>query len=119
MKLVIFGSRNITEYEDLEPIICTVIQDNFSDVTEIVSGCARGADTLGEQFAADYQLPVKKFPADWEKYGKAAGPIRNADMAAYADAGIALWDGESRGTLNMIDQMHKLGKQVVVIQRYD
>jgi hypothetical protein len=74
-------------------------------IEEIVSGGAKGADTLGEQFAQTHNLPCKIFPADWKKYGRAAGPKRNAQMAEYANYGVALWDGKSRGTANMIKRM--------------
>ena len=69
----------------------------------IISGAARGADTLGERYAHERGYAVEKYPADWNCDGKAAGPIRNAQMAKVADALIAFWDGNSRGTQNMID----------------
>lgn len=59
-------------------------------------------------------IPVKRFPADWDRHGRAAGPIRNCQMAQYADALIAIWDGKSRGTKNMIDEMNKCGKPVLI-----
>jgi len=71
------------------------------DVT-IFSGGADGTDLLGEQYAADRGYPIKKFPADWGLHGKAAGPIRNRQMAERADMLIAFWDGESPGTRNML-----------------
>ena len=72
-------------------------------MTEVVSGCAQGADTHGETVARSMGIPVARFPADWKQYCKSAGVRRNAKMAEYADALIAVWDGESRGTKNMID----------------
>ena len=71
--------------------------------TEIVSGCAKGVDRAGEEWAKRNGVPIKPFPANWETYGRAAGPIRNQQMAAYADALIAIWDGKSRGTESMIE----------------
>lgn len=68
-----------------------------------------GADLLGKKWAILNGVPIKNFPADWDKYGKAAGPIRNAQMAEYADYLIAFWDGKSRGTKNMIETMINLG----------
>jgi len=76
-----------------------------SQVTEIVSGGARGVDRLGERYARQRGLPCTVFPAQWGKYGKSAGPIRNAEMAKYADYGVAVWDGESRGTAHMLKLM--------------
>ena len=106
MKVVIAGSRSINSYDLVE----RTIQDSGYEVTEVVSGRARGVDSLGEHWAERHDIPVKKFPADWDKHGKAAGHIRNAEMAKYADAAILIWDGQSRGTKNMIDNMKKLNK---------
>jgi hypothetical protein len=83
-------------------------------ITEIVSGAARGIDSLGERWA-EYRpdpIPVKQFPADWDTHGKAAGPIRNRAMADYADALLVVWDGKSRGTKNMLDHVYRLKKPV-------
>lgn len=78
---------------------------------EIVSGMARGVDSLACEVAAEKpRWFVKSFPANWDKYGKAAGPIRNEQMAKYADYLIAVWDGKSHGTKNMIEQMKKVNK---------
>lgn len=88
------------------------------EITEIVSGCAKGADSLGEEWALEANKPVKRFPAEWHKYKKAAGPIRNMQMGDYADQLIAFWDGESKGTQHMINYMNSLQKPVTVI-RYD
>ena len=110
MKVIIAGGRNVTDYEVL---LNAVLHAGF-DITAVISGGAKGADALGEQFAEDTGLPVYKFPAHWEKYGKAAGPIRNELMAEFGDALIALWDGKSRGTKHMIEQANKHGLRVHV-----
>jgi len=81
---------------------------------EIVSGKAKGADTFGEEFARVWSIPVKEFPADWDQYGKAAGHRRNYEMAKYADVLIAFWDGESRGTRDMIDTALREGLEIHV-----
>jgi len=81
---------------------------------QIVSGTARGADKLGEAYAYSHGLSVKRFPADWESHGKAAGVIRNAEMAEYCDAAIIFWNGVSKGTKNMITNMEKIGKPYIV-----
>lgn len=106
MKVVIAGSRDIT---DRMGLVKAIKQSGF-EITEVVSGCARGVDKLGEAWARANDIPIKEFPADWNKHGNAAGPIRNAEMAEYADALIVLWDGESKGTKNMIMNMHKRDK---------
>jgi hypothetical protein len=110
MKVIIAGSRNITDYEFL---LKAVYNAGF-DITAVVSGAARGADALGERFAKDANLELFKFPAHWDEYGRAAGPIRNQVMGDFADALIALWDGKSRGTKHMIDYATKKGLKVHV-----
>lgn len=110
-KTIIAGSRHITDYA-----LVTLAVDMVSfKVSEVVSGGARGVDALGERFARENGLPLKKFPADWKKHGRRyAGFIRNKDMADYADALIAIWDGKSKGTLDMIKQAKKAGLVVRV-----
>jgi predicted Rossmann fold nucleotide-binding protein DprA/Smf involved in DNA uptake len=83
--------------------------------SEIVSGGAKGVDRVGESIAALGDIDLKIFPADWDLHGKGAGHIRNRQMAEYADALVAVWDGESRGTKNMIDTMKRMGKPVFVV----
>lgn len=111
MRLIIAGSRLITDYTILQYAIA---QSDFSNITEVVSGCARGVDTLGERWANESGIPIKEFRADWGRFGRAAGKYRNADMADYADAAIILWDGESKGTLDMIDKMRRARKRCEV-----
>lgn len=114
MKVIIAGSREITEYEILQ---AAIFQSDFS-ILEVVSGCARGVDKLGEQWAELNDIPVRQFPADWGRFGRAAGHYRNSEMASYADAAIILWDGESRGTLDMIDKMRRAGKLYKVYDEF-
>lgn len=80
------------------------IQYYLIPITEVVSGTQRGGDRIGEYFAKLYNIKVKKFPPNWNKYGKSAGYIRNKKMAEYADACIALPGGN--GT-NMMCQLAK------------
>lgn len=121
-RVIIAGSRKYNDYyrmlEELDNLGIHLI--NTIDPIEIVSGHAPGADTLGERFAKAYNYPLKIFPADWDKYGKAAGPIRNEQMAKYAaeaDRGIliAFPIGESRGTNNMIKLAKHYGLEIHVI----
>ena len=101
MKTIIAGSRNITSFE----VVNKAVEASGFKVTEVVSGTARGVDKLGEAWASYNRIPIKRFPADWKRFGyNSAGYIRNAEMADYADALIAVWDGESRGTAHMIQQ---------------
>lgn len=87
---------------------------NQTDV-EIVSGAARGADALGERYAAERGLAVKQFPADWDRYGRSAGYRRNAEMAEYADAAVVFWDGKSKGSKHMINLAKEKGLPVRVV----
>jgi hypothetical protein len=110
MKVIIAGGREINDYELL---LKAVLNAGF-DITAVVSGGARGVDAMGERFATEAGLELFKFPADWEKHGRAAGPIRNRVMAEFGDALIAIWDGQSTGTANMIKQATEKGLQVHV-----
>lgn len=111
--IIIAGSRDFNDYDLLKS---TLDLYNFDPQKhEIVSGCAQGADSLGEKYAKERGLQVKRFPADWQQHGKAAGPIRNEKMAQYAKGLIAFWDGESRGTKNMIGLAEKYGLKVKIV----
>jgi hypothetical protein len=125
MKIIVAGSRSITDYS----FVCRAIEASGFDVTEVVSGHAgktlvRGewkpsVDRLGEQWSREFLgKEPKLFPADWVKYGKRAGFIRNKDMAVYADGLIACWDGKSPGTIHMMDCARK--KQMpMFVMRYE
>jgi len=114
MKVIIAGGRNFRDYDKLRES-CDNILVNQKDV-EIVSGTAAGADTLGERYAQEKGYEVKKFPAQWDLYGKSAGYKRNQQMAEYADGLIAFWDGKSKGTKHMIDIANKMGLKVRVVR---
>ena len=89
------------DYHEYDTLLAAVAESKF-EITEVVSGGASGVDALGERYAKENGIPLRIFPADWAKHGNAAGPIRNKEMANYADALIALWDGLSRGTGSMV-----------------
>jgi hypothetical protein len=103
VKVVIFGSRGIIDARQVEHAVAA--SGVFPEITEIVSGAAAGVDTLAIEYARKHSFPCKVFPADWKNNGRKAGALRNAEMAAYADYGIAVWDGKSRGTSHMIRLM--------------
>jgi hypothetical protein len=106
LKVIIAGSRDITDYD----YICNAVKISGYTITEVVSGRARGVDTLGEKYAEEFQLAVKYFPADWKRLGRAAGPLRNLEMGNYADKAILVWDGRSPGTEGMMNIMIRLKK---------
>lgn len=101
MKLIIAGSRSLSSamYVDL---IDSLILEYGLKPTEIVSGCAKGIDTLGEIWARENSIPIKKFPADWDTFGKSAGPRRNQQMADYANGLLVIYTPNSVGSLDMI-----------------
>lgn len=130
MKLIIAGSRSIHSYKLIDRAIKFAGID-IDQITEVVSGCAPGIDSLAIKWAENHDIKVKKFPADWKniktkpckikqnKYGKynaLAGLNRNKDMQKYADALLAIWDGVSMGTSHMIECMQELDKKYWVYE---
>jgi len=111
LKVVIVGSRSITSYELVEQ----AVQKSGFIIDEVVSGTALGVDQLGEQYAHQHDLPIRRFPADWS-LGRSAGMRRNRQMAEYADAVIVLWDGKSPGSANMIRTAKELRKPCFVFE---
>lgn len=118
MKLIVAGGRDFTDSNHMDAEIKNlVLNGTIPDDAELVCGMARGADaTARNLWKTYYGLPVHEFPADWDKHGKAAGFIRNTEMAEFADFLIAFWDGSSRGTKHMIETMKAIGKPVIVIR---
>lgn len=118
-KVIIAGSRGFSNYKLLREQCNKYLREkrNTSNII-IVSGHARGADTLGERYAQDEGFALEVYPAQWKKLGKQAGYRRNEQMAEVADALIAFWDGESKGTKHMIDIMNNKGLPTKVVN-YD
>lgn len=126
MKTIIAGSRTITGFS----IVQEAIEESGFEITEVVSGDAKGVDSTGTSWGLQNELTVTHFPADWDnieapgavirinkwgrKYNAKAGYDRNEKMAQYADALIAIWDGKSSGTKNMIDNARKYGLKVYI-----
>ena len=110
MKVIIAGSRKVDDYS----LIIEAVKRSGYTITKVVSGCAIGIDRLGEKWAIANNIPIKEMPADWNRNGKAAGPMRNRDMAEYADAAIVVWDGKSPGSRNMIENMIRRKKPYYV-----
>ncbi len=117
MKLIIAGSRNIKCAQDILGTILLEITGLIGDgaLKEIVDGGCRGVDRDAAKWAADYGTPSCHFFPDWAGYGKAAGPVRNQQMATYADALLAIWDGESKGTWDMIERADKHELKMLLI----
>ena len=111
VRTIIAGSRHARDFDVFKAMeVCP-----FSDeISVVISGTARGADQYGESWAEQNNLPIELFPADWKSFGKSAGFIRNKKMAQNADALVAVWDGVSHGTKNMIDTARKMRLRVFV-----
>lgn len=116
IKVIVAGSRGFDDYKRLKIELDLVLRRYKPEEIEIVSGTARGADRLGERYAAERGCSVKAMPADWDRFGKSAGYRRNADMAKYADACVVFWDGKSPGTKHMIDLATKEQLKLRVIK---
>ena len=114
MRVIIAGSRNITDYN----LVKSVIKESGFEITEVVSGTARGVDRLGEHWAIENNISIKKFPAEWDKYGKSAGYKRNIEMAQYAENLIAICLDDSKGTMHMVNTMRKFCKSIFLKNIY-
>lgn len=126
LRVIIAGSRDFNDFAKLKRECSELISAKTKivevEAIQIICGGARGADRLGEEFAKTYSYKAKRFLANWDKYGKSAGYIRNTEMAKYASEGgnvgmlIAFWDGNSRGTKHMIDLAKRYGLDAHVIK---
>lgn len=116
MKCIIAGSRHIDKIYAMALLYKFIIRNQslFNNITEIVSGGAPGVDQAAEFFAENRFIDFKCFPADWSQ-GKKAGPLRNRQMAEYADVLILVWDGKTRGSASMKREMERLKKPVYEI----
>ena len=115
MKVIIAGTRNL---QIIVEAIDIGVKDFFPDLTCVVSGCGGNVDKCGELWANINIIPVILCPVhkkQWDKYGKAAGPMRNSLMAEIADAALIFWNGKSPGSKNMAVEMKKRGKPYKVI----
>jgi len=111
MKIAIIGSRNFKDKSLLDEVL-----NSYKDkVTMIVSGGAKGADTIGESWAKENNIPTQIFLPKWEKFGKSAGFIRNNYIIENSDEIIAFWDGVSKGTQHSISLCKKLNKNCKII----
>jgi len=130
MKVIISGSRDINDPELIEK----AIKESGFEITECVCGMAPGVDMVSRDIMLARGVPVKECPAKWEdlshpkaviktgrygKYNAAAGPIRNKKMAEYAEALIAVWDGESKGTKGMIELAEEHGLEIHVYNLWE
>lgn len=112
IRLAIVGGRDFSDYNLMKERLAEVA--NEYQVVCVVSGGARGADSLGERWAKENGISTMIFPADWDRYGKSAGFRRNKDIVANADLVAAFWDGKSHGTKNTIDLTRAARKMLLI-----
>ncbi|WP_298069831.1 SLOG family protein [uncultured Mailhella sp.] len=112
MNIAIIGSRNFSDYSFMKNSILNIVK--IEDIDYVVSGGAKGADTLGELFAKEYNLKTMIFKPEWKRYGKAAGVIRNTEIVKNADIIMAFPMGSSKGTYDSIHKARKSHKNVYI-----
>lgn len=112
-RIVIAGCRDYENYQEAKEFIEACLKGIKEEII-ILSGGAKGADALGERYARENGLSVERYPAEWAKYGRGAGPRRNQKMAEACDLAICFWDGKSRGTKSMIRLAEKFEKKVLI-----
>lgn len=130
MKTIICGPRDFEDYDEL----CLAIEKSGFEITEVVSGAANGADSLGERWAKENSVKVSKFPAKWKdlshpeaiirensygKYNAKAGFIRNEEMSLYADACIGIIHNDTRGTADMVSRAKERELEVYEHHAYE
>lgn len=113
MKLSIIGSRTFNDYEIAKQVIFDILYINNYEITEIISGGAKGADTLGKRYAMMHGIPFVEYKPDWS-IGKHAGLLRNTLIIENSDIVIAFWDGKSKGTVDSMKKAKKLNKILYV-----
>lgn len=114
--LIIAGSRTFKNYFEARRIVSSTLSNRNPKEVTIISGGARGADNIGEMFAKEFGTGLSIYKADWDSYGKKAGHIRNEEMAKVGDGLLLFWDGESKGSQNMMFQA--LDKNIPVFVVY-
>ena len=114
MKITIGGCRDFEDYELFKEFVAECIKKMGHEKITILSGHCSGADIMGEKYADEHGYEIEIHLAEWKKYGRAAGPLRNAEMVKESDVVIAFWDGKSKGTKSLVDCAKKSGKVLFV-----
>ncbi|MFA7057369.1 MAG: DUF2493 domain-containing protein [Candidatus Cloacimonadales bacterium] len=111
MKVAVIGSRSFADCSKV-----TMVLDELTEITHIISGGAKGADNCAEDYAKKHGLPITIFYPNWERYGRSGGIIRNKEIIASCDMCVVFWDGKSKGTANSLEVAKKLGKEIKLIR---
>jgi hypothetical protein len=109
MKVAVIGSREFNDYERLRDTL------SLFPITKIISGGAKGADSLSERYARENGIPTEIYHAQWDLFGKKAGFLRNTTIVENSELVIAFWDGKSRGTRDSIGKASKQKKQTFIV----
>lgn len=116
-RIVVAGCRDFEDYgfaKEKIDVCISNIKEKYSLI--FVSGGCKGADMIGERYAKENGYKLERYTADWERYGKSAGPKRNKEMAKVSDFVICFWDGKSRGTKSMINFAKTYKKPIKIIK---
>ena len=116
MRLIIAGSRTLSVPPETIDSHVRLLESWGDTVTTVLCGMAKGIDLCGLAWAESHGILVERYPADWNTHGKAAGPIRNRQMAENADALLLIWDGKSRGSANMLKQAEEFGLALLEVK---
>lgn len=108
MKVAVIGGREFKDYDRVKRIL------DLYPITVIVSGGAKGADSLGEKYADEKNLKKEIYHPDWDLFGKSAGFLRNTTIIENCDMVVAFWDGASKGTKDSLDKAQKLKKTTLI-----
>lgn len=114
IKLIVAGSRCVSDYDIVKSAIDGLVSKGVN-ITAIIDGTARGVDQLASRYANEHGIENIRVPAEWQLYHRGAGVVRNRKMAEMGDVLLALWDGSSRGTMNMIKTANSMGLPVTVV----
>lgn len=116
MRIIVCGGRDFTNTQFVRNVLDDI--HNEEGITEIIQGGARGADRMALCWAMDTQIPYTTVNAEWDKYGKAAGPIRNQEMIKRNPDLVIAFDG-GRGTESMVRIAHEYNVNVLDMRNYD
>ena len=112
MKLAVVGSRDFDDYVWMEHCLLSFVA--AEEIEAVIYGGARGADALAARFASVHGIPLIVVPAEWKKFGRGAGPMRNAEIVRLADVIAVFWDGCSRGTRDTLERARRADRRVII-----